>query len=113
MDAETQLQKLVTQMNAILAKLNAEQQRISDYLLQEEPPFWAFEDASRETVASFITDLEYRDDKAEGEAPLLCLLPFLCTKNSAGMSSWPTSFAPSWWSFCVRWINSTPMVACH
>lgn len=66
MDAETQLQKLVTQMNAILAKLNAEQQRISDYLLQEEPPFWAFEDASRETVASFITDLEYRDDKAEG-----------------------------------------------
>jgi len=65
-DAETQLQKLVTQMNAILAKLNAEQQRIADYLVQEEPPFWAFEDASRETVASFITDLEYRDDKAEG-----------------------------------------------
>lgn len=66
MSAETKLQKLVTEMNAILAKIDGEQRLLADYLLQEKPNFWALNDASRETVASFITDLEYRDDDAEG-----------------------------------------------
>ena len=66
MSAETKLQQLVTEMNAILAKIDGEQGMLADYLLQEKPDYWALNDASRETVASFITDLEYRDDEAEG-----------------------------------------------
>lgn len=66
MNAELKLEKLVTQFRAILGKVEGEQRVLADYLTYMEPPYWAYQDADRDTVASFIMDLEYRDDEAEG-----------------------------------------------
>lgn len=66
MKAELQLEKLVSRVQGILSKIDVEQRVLADFLTEQAPLYWAFGDADRETVASFILDLEYRDDEAEG-----------------------------------------------
>lgn len=61
-----EMSELVDKFKSIYDELVDAQHGIAEFIReQSEYPYWAHLDASRDSVASFIEDLEYRDDTVE------------------------------------------------